>query len=356
MTDDYNGAGLAGAESGAEPIRLDAGAGAGSRLDRFLATALRTHGAPSRTRIQRWIAAGAVLVDGRPRLADTRLSGSEDIEVEPMPLEIEQAFCPQPVDFGVIHADEDVIVVDKPAGLVTHPAPGNWQGTLMNGLLHRFPETARLPRAGIVHRLDRDTSGVLVAARSERAFASLSRQLADRSMGRLYAAVVENPRGSRLASEGSIEAPIGRDPRNRLRMSVRTDGAGKAARTDWVRMAEGVCHALVVCRLHTGRTHQIRVHLQSVGHPLAGDAIYGGSPVGAFGRQALHAWQLALLRAFDAASGDPAANPTRDVYDSPLPEDFRALLATLGIDPPNAPPAVPEVGVEPAGRDAGRAS
>ena len=312
---------------GPEPIVLDALDGAGQRLDRFLAAAMRDHGNPSRTRIQRWIAAGAVLVDGRPGMPDARLSGFEEIEVEPRPLEIETAFRPEPVAFDVIHADADLIVIDKPAGLVTHPAPGNWHGTLMNGLLHRFPETARLPRAGIVHRLDRDTSGVLVAARSERAFASLTRQLADRSMGRVYAAVVETSGLATLAAEGSIDAPIGRDARNRLRMAVREDGGGKPARTDWRRLAQGERHALIACRLHSGRTHQIRVHLRSIGHPLAGDSTYGGSPVGAFARQALHAWQLSLDR--DGA---------RAVFDCPLPGDFLALLASLSIPVPDAPP------------------
>lgn len=314
-------------EDAFEPIALDASEGAGKRLDRFLASALVAHGAPSRTRIQRWIAAGAVLVDGQPGMPDTRLSGAEEIEVEPRPLEIETAFQPQPVEFGILHADPDVIVIDKPAGLVTHPAPGNWQGTLMNGLLHQFPETARLPRAGIVHRLDRDTSGVLVAARSERAFASLTRQLADRTMGRIYAALVETGRGGALAGEGSIDAPIGRDPRNRLRMAVRDDGGGKPARTDWRRLAQGERHALIACRLHSGRTHQIRVHLRSIGHPLAGDTSYGGSPVGSFGRQALHAWQLA----FDQ-------DGARAVFDCPLPNDFLTLLDALSIAAPSTPP------------------
>ncbi|MGE3604193.1 MAG: RluA family pseudouridine synthase [Lautropia sp.] len=326
-----------------EPMRIDAAAGAGERLDRFLALALRPHGAPSRTRIQRWIAAGAVLVDGRPRLADTRLSGAEEIDVEPRPLEVERAFQAQAVEFDVLHADADLIVVDKPAGLVTHPAPGHWQGTLMNGLLHRFPETARLPRAGIVHRLDRETSGVLVAARSERAFASLTRQLADRTLGRVYAAVVENTR-NRLPVAGSIDTPIGRDPRNRLRMAVRADGGGKHARTDWVRIADGGRHALLACRLHSGRTHQIRVHLQSIGHPLAADPVYGGTPVGDFRRQALHAWRLSLAGLPDDSPREPWLPRQPGVFDCPLPADFVALLEALSIARPSGPPPFPPIG------------
>src|SRR5690606_20434331 len=136
----------------------------------------------SRTRIQRWISLGAVRVDQALRLPSHRLSGHERIDVEPQPLDSDQAFRPDPIDLAVLHRDEDVVAIDKPAGLVTHPAPGHWRGTLMNALLFADPGSARLPRAGIVHRLDRDTSGVLICARSERAFVSLTAQLADRSM------------------------------------------------------------------------------------------------------------------------------------------------------------------------------
>ena len=319
-----------------DAVRLLARGAGRERLDRFLAGRLAAPAAAdalpalslpalSRSRIQRWIAIGAVRVDGSLVPASHRLKGFEEIEVWPQPLESEQAFRPEPIDFTVIHADDDVAVIDKPAGLVTHPAPGHWQGTLMNGLLHRFPQTRDLPRAGIVHRLDRDTSGLLACALSERGFASLTRQLADRSMKRTYLAVMPPPPGD----AGSIEAAIGRDPRDRLRMAVLDeDQAGaKPARTDWRVIARTADLALVECRLHTGRTHQIRVHFASIGCPLVGDPVYGGTAsrgnrMAPFRRQALHAWQL---RFEHPAGGGPC-----ECRAAP-PADFQALLAEAGL-------------------------
>lgn len=325
-----------------DAVRLLARGADRERLDRFLATRLATSAtaaalpALSRSRIQRWIAIGAVLVDGSLVPASHRLKGFEQIEVWPQPLESEQAFRPEPIDFTVIHADDDVAVIDKPAGLVTHPAPGHWQGTLMNGLLHRFPRTRELPRAGIVHRLDRDTSGLLACALSERGFASLTRQLADRSMKRSYLAVMPPP----PADQGSIEAAIGRDPRDRLRMAVLDDDqvGAKPARTDWRVVARTGELALVECRLHTGRTHQIRVHFASIGCPLVGDPLYGGPGSGGprsrghrsgpvqvptpFTRQALHAWQLRFEH--------PDGTGSREFRSAP-PADFQTLLAEAGL-------------------------
>ncbi len=302
------------------PHRLSAHGAAGERLDRFVADRLP---GVSRTRVQRWIALGAVRVEQALRLPSYRLTGHEEVEVEPQPLESEQAFLPDPVPLDILYRDDDIVVIDKPAGLVTHPAPGNWRNTLMNGLLHAWPRTARLPRAGIVHRLDRDTSGVIVCACSERAFVSLTAQLASRAMGRDYLAVVAGA----IDDQGCIDAPIGRDPRNRLRMAVVTQG-GKPAQTEYRVLARGDAaqgqHAALACRLHTGRTHQIRVHLASIGHPLVGDVTYGGRPHAGFERQALHAWRLRLQL--------PGTGQALSVV-APIPADLRRLLEALGIQP-----------------------
>jgi 23S rRNA pseudouridine1911/1915/1917 synthase len=302
------------------PLVIDAVDAAGQRLDRYLAA--RIDGI-SRTRLQQWIALGAVHCDERALAASTRLRGGERIVVDPQPREADNAFAPDPVELNVAYEDEDLLVVDKPAGLVVHPAAGNWRGTLMNGLLHHRPALARLPRAGIVHRLDRDTSGLLVVAKTERAFASLTAQLADRSMGRRYLALAVGV----CLPRGTIDAPIGRDPVSRVRMAVVDAERGKTARTYYERLALGRLDdrdlSLLECRLESGRTHQIRVHLRSIGHPLVGDTLYGGAALGGFARQALHAWRLALLHPADA-------RPMQ--WRSPLPEDLRVLCAAAGID------------------------
>jgi 23S rRNA pseudouridine1911/1915/1917 synthase len=314
--------------------RLSARGAAGERLDRFLAHRLA---GISRTRIQRWIALGAVRVEQTLRLPSYRLSGHEEVEVEAQPLESEQAFLPDPVPLRILHEDEDLVVIDKPAGLVTHPAPGHWRNTLMNGLLHAYPRTARLPRAGIVHRLDRNTSGVLVCARSERAFVARSAQLAERTMGREYLAVVAGT----IPEAGSIDAPIGRDPHHRLRMAVVAAPPGKPARTDYRVLARrslgGAGHAVLLCRLQTGRTHQIRVHLASIGHPLLGDATYGGAARAGFERQALHAWRLRLVH---PATGRPLT------LAAPIPDDLRGLLEALGFEPERLMPPPGEEGTQ----------
>ena len=312
--------------------------GAGERLDRFLAASLP---GISRTRLQEWIALGAVWSPGRNLSAKSRLRGDERIFVQPLPREADQAFAADPVDFEVVHADEDLLVINKPAGLVTHPAPGHWRGTLLNGLLHRYPEAARLPRAGIVHRLDRDTSGLLVVGRSESACAALVAQLADRSMSRRYLAFVRG----RPAVAGEIDVPIGRDPRHRTRMAALSGAAGsvpagaKTAVTYFQRLGQagaapapgGADVALVGCRLQTGRTHQIRVHLSHIGHPLEGDALYGGS-LARIARQALHATALGLRHPRDGRSCR---------WICAMPADLHALASELspwtsGATPPDA--------------------
>ena len=322
------------ASQGNGPIQsFEAQGGAGERLDRFLARCLP---GVSRTRLQQWIALGAVWSPGRTLQAKSRLRGDETLMVQPLPREADQSFAADPVSFDVIHLDDDLIVIDKPVGLVTHPAPGHWRGTLLNGLLHRFPESAHLPRAGIVHRLDRDTSGLLVVGRNEAACAALVAQLADRSMSRRYLAFVRG----RPADHGDIDAAIGRDPRHRTRMAAFPPGAHGAgvreARTHFDRLAvaaassppvlpsgrpaaDGPEISLIGCRLQTGRTHQIRVHLSHLGHPLEGDALYGGATT-RIDRQALHAAALGLRH---PGSGALCA------WRSPLPEDLRALAEGL---------------------------
>lgn len=313
------------AEPGAdgEPILLAATGGRGQRLDRFLVEALtgRLEGL-SRSRIQHWIALGSVTSDDRALSASTKLQGFETLRVVPMPREADRAFEPDPVPLAVVHEDEHLLVIDKPAGLVMHPAAGNWRGTLLNGLLFHRPALARLPRAGIVHRLDRDTSGLLVVARSELAFASLTAQLADRSMSRRYLAFVRGV----PPEQATVDAPIGRDPRTRVRMAVVDPPAGRAARTHVRRLVTfqvgGLHAALVECRLDTGRTHQIRVHMRHLGHPLLGDELYGGPPAGVT-RQALHAWRLGLRHPSDSGARHWVSVP---------PADLRALAEGAGID------------------------
>ncbi len=295
---------------------LSAAAGAGERADRYVARML---GDVSRSRVQHWIALGAVWCDERVLAAKTKLAGWETIRVRRLPREADEAFAPEPVPFAIVHEDRDLWIIDKPAGLVVHPAAGHWRGTLLNGLLHRDPAQAKLARAGIVHRLDKDTSGLMVVARSERAVDALVAQLADRTMSRRYLAIVSGtPRES-----GVIDAPIGRDPAHRTRMAVVP--AGRAARTHYARIATGTIDgravSLVECRLDTGRTHQIRVHMRSIGHPLLGDALYGG-PLAGIERQALHAWSLALRHPADAAHVRWRSTP---------PADFAAACVRAGL-------------------------
>jgi 23S rRNA pseudouridine1911/1915/1917 synthase len=308
------------ATAAAARVTLRAAPGVGERIDRFVAAALPGY---SRTRVQRWLGLGAIVVDGFPVLPKYRLRGHETIDVTPLPTEAEQAFEPDPVEMGIVHEDRDLLVVDKPPGLVTHPGPGNWRGTLMNGLLHRWPDSARLPRAGIVHRLDKDTSGLLMVARSERGFERLTTMIAARTVQRRYLALVEGG----VAAAFTVDAHIGRDPRDRMRMAVVPAERGKSAVTHVQRLQHvddgGRILSLVECRLETGRTHQIRVHLASRGHPLVGDATYGGRPCRGLGRQALHAWRLLLPH--------PCTDAPLDLRSLPSP-DLAELLAALGLD------------------------
>ncbi len=262
------------------------------RLDKIVAGLLPQH---SRSRLQGWIEAGHILLNGQPAKIKQLAGPGDVITVQPQLAPEDLAFTPEPIDFGVVAESEHWIVVDKPAGLVTHPGAGNWQGTLLNGLLYRYPELARVPRAGIVHRLDKDTSGILVVARTELAQTDLVRQLQARSVRREYLALAH---GS-VQRDGSVDLPIGRDPAVPVRMAVERPIAPKPALTHYSALRtgsdpEGNRVTELACRLETGRTHQIRVHLASLRYPLLGDALYGGRAIAGAQRQMLHARALAF--------------------------------------------------------------
>jgi 23S rRNA pseudouridine1911/1915/1917 synthase len=289
---------------------------AGERVDR--AVALLTGW--SRNDVASLIEEGAVRIGGQPVAKSRRLAEGEEVEVEGEP-EGEAPPVAEPVDFPVLHADDDVVVVTKRAGLVVHPGAGHETGTLAAGLLHRFPEIAGVGdpmRPGIVHRLDRDTSGLMVVARSPRAYEALVKALAAREVERRYLALAW---GRFDARRGTIDAPIGRSATRRTRMAVRE--AGKEARTGYEVLTQyehPVC-ALVECRLETGRTHQIRVHLAAIGHPVVGDGTYGGdrNPIRP-GRPFLHAHELAF---------DHPVTGERLEFSDPLPPELRAVLSPL---------------------------
>lgn len=298
---------------------------AGERLDRVLAELLPDH---SRGRLQAWIREGAITVDQQRVKPGAKLHGGELIEIDVV-VEAVSEVRPQALAIDVLHADDDLIVLNKSAGLVVHPAAGNRDGTLQNALLHHYPELETIPRAGIVHRLDKLTSGVMVVARSLRAHTALVRQLQDRSMRREYRALVYGD----LISGGTIDAPIARHPHDRLRMAV--VAGGKPAVTHY-RILDRFAHfSWLEVRLETGRTHQIRVHMAHIGHPLVADPVYGrqrlpagaGAPLRAalqgFGRQALHALRLELVH---PASGEPVR------YCAPLAYDLRQLVKVLEED------------------------
>src|SRR5438094_4078363 len=284
----------------------------GLRLDQALARLFHQY---SRNRLQEWLRAGHITVDGRPARPRTPVTGGEKISVAP-PRPPDEAPRAQRMPLKIVHEAAALIVIDKPAGLVLHPGAGQPDRTLMNALLAHAPALAGVPRAGIVHRLDKDTSGLLVVAKTVEAQTDLVKQLAERSMQRLYIALVQ---GDPPAS-GTIDAPVGRDARARTRMAV--THRGKPARTTYRVLERFGRAALVECRLETGRTHQIRVHFQHIRHPLVGDTVYRrGTRHGiAFPRQALHAAELSLIH---PSSGEPMS------WRAPLPRDFKRLVDEL---------------------------
>ena len=297
------------------PAALD-----GERVDRVVAFLADI----SRSAAAQLIADGGVSVDGEPATSGkVRLAAGSTVEIDTGLIPVARAPAGDPVvEFTVVHVDDDVIVVDKPAGLVVHPGAGNPDGTLVNGLLARVPELADIgepKRPGIVHRLDAGSSGLLVVARTAEALTALIAQFADHSAGRRYQALVW---GHPAAVHGIIDAPIGRDPADPLKMALVADG--RHARTEYELQAKLLAPApvsLLSCRLETGRTHQIRVHLAGVGHPLVGDTVYGDRrPVLGLGRPFLHAAQLSF---------DHPATGERLTFTSELPDDLSSLLATL---------------------------
>ncbi len=311
--------GQAGAEAQQLTVPYDF---SGERLDAALSRLLPDY---SRSRITQWIKDGKVLLDGKQQPGKTKLLGGEVITVEVIPQPEALAYTAEPVDFPVIYEDEHILVVNKPAGLVVHPAAGNWSGTLLNGLLHRNPELAHIPRAGIVHRLDKDTSGLMVVAKTLLAQTDLVQQLQARTVKRIYRCVATGV----VPYDGKIETLIGRDPHNRLRMAVVRFG-GKPAITHLRVLERYEDFSYVECKLETGRTHQIRVHMREAKHPLAGDPAYGNprhhgseaadAAIKAMNRQALHAFSLALVH--------PATRKEMG-WKAPLPDDMKQLLALL---------------------------
>lgn len=292
----------------------------GVRLDKVMSQLLPEY---SRSRLQQWIEAGLVTVDGKPARAKTLALGDETIVIQPQAAPEEQAFMPEAMALPIVHEDASILVINKPAGLVVHPAAGNWSGTLLNGLLHHCPALAGVPRAGIVHRLDKDTSGLMVVAKTLQAQTDLVRQLQARTVRREYLALVW---GTPHLS-GRVEASIGRHPRDRIKMAVSEHPSAKPAVTHYRRvgagMLDGRAVSLMRCQLETGRTHQIRVHMQSIGFSLVGDPLYGKPHLAsAFDRQALHAYRLGLIH---PASGKDCE------WTAALPNDFADLLARAGI-------------------------
>ncbi|HTN48148.1 MAG TPA: RluA family pseudouridine synthase [Burkholderiaceae bacterium] len=305
----------------------------GERLDKMLATRMPVL---SRSRLKQWIEGGAVRVNGsevRPRHA---MAAGDLVEIEPRPPPEATAFTAEAMALDIVYEDDALIVIDKPPGLVVHPAAGHWSGTLLNGLLAHDATLAELPRAGIVHRLDADTSGLMVVARTLRAHTELVRQLQARTVRREYWAIVlGEPRAS-----GTIDAPIGRDPRNPLRFRVSHAANARAARTYYARIAtqrhDEATLSWLSLRLETGRTHQIRVHCEYIGHPLIGDPVYrrrlpqraAAIPWRAFQRQALHACQLGLQH--------PLSGAAMQWFRAP-PADLAELMGSLQFGPIDRP-------------------
>ncbi|MBP6501581.1 MAG: RluA family pseudouridine synthase [Rhodoferax sp.] len=309
----------AGDESEVRAWQLDADQH-GERLDKVLAAAI---GAFSRNYLKQLIEQGAVERNGQAIVkVSTRLKAGDMMRVSLRPTPQSQAFKPEAMALEVVHADDDLLVIVKPAGLVVHPAPGNWSGTLLNGLLAWDPRQGDLPRAGIVHRLDKDTSGLMLVARTRPSMDALVRMIARRDVQRQYLALAHGRWVG--ATPRDVHAAIGRDPRNRLRMAVldaHQTGAKDARTTiEWLDGNEGYC--LVRCSLHTGRTHQIRVHMASIGHPLVGDETYGGQCGPVIARQALHAFRLALAHPIGGHALEFAA---------PLPLDMQQALGETGL-------------------------
>ena len=295
----------------------------GQRLDSALAQMLPDY---SRSKITNWIKSGKALISNKTFKPKEKVSGGEivNLSIEPEPSNNWQA---EAIALDIVYEDSDIIVINKPVGLVTHPGAGNWTGTLANALLHYDPSLANLDRAGIVHRLDKNTSGLMVVARSELAQKNLVEQLQTHSVSREYSAIVYG----HMISGATVDAPIGRDSKDRIKQAVNENG--KDAITHYRVIDRFMHHTHVKCILETGRTHQIRVHMASIGHPLIADTMYGGkvrfpkkaddnlkTALKDFNRQALHAKKLIFTHPITQESM---------TFKAPLPQDMQALLAVL---------------------------
>ena len=293
---------------------------AGIRLDQALARLLPDW---SRSRLQTWIREKRISVDGAEALPKQKVWSGEKVEVRPAVGPAEAVHAPEPISLDIVYEDESLIVINKPAGLVVHPGSGNWQSTMLNALLHHSAHLNCIPRAGIVHRLDKNTSGLLVVAKTLEAQTHLVRQLQQHTVNRDYLALVLGI----VSIDGWVDAPVGRHPVERTKMAVTPNG--KPARTFYQVLEKLDGCTLLRCRLETGRTHQIRVHMHSVGHPLLGDPVYRGKPdrhiqnvtrLAGFSRQALHAHRLELTH---------PQHGRRIAWEAPLPDDMNNLLLML---------------------------
>ena len=304
-------------------IPLDLG---GARLDQAVARLFSDY---SRERLKEWISQGHLLVDGQVWRPKDRVAGGENVTLN-IVLEVETQAQPQEIALNILYEDDDILVLDKPAGLVVHPGAGNPDGTLLNGLLFHCADLQNVPRAGLVHRIDKDTSGLLVVAKTLPAHTFLVAELSEKNVYREYEAVVQGV----LVSGGTMDAPIGRHPHERIKMAVVNGGKPAVTHFRVIKRYRGLTHVRV--ELETGRTHQIRVHFAHKNHPLLGDPVYAGRarlPKGAspelvqalqgFPRQALHARRLTLTH---PVSGEQLS------FESPLPTDFVELLAALDED------------------------
>jgi 23S rRNA pseudouridine1911/1915/1917 synthase len=292
----------------------------GERVDRALAVMVSEL---SRSYLQQMMESGLVLVN-RQRVgkAAQRVKAGDVVDIEILPTLQSQAFKPENIPLCVVYRDEHILVVDKPAGLVVHPAPGNWSGTLLNALLAHDAQSGLIPRAGIVHRLDKDTSGLMVVARTRIAMDALVQAIAAHEVSRQYLALGHRPWTG--TARQTVKCPVGRDPRNRLRMAVvdLEKSPGKLAKTDFVLLGNSDAGCFVRCILHTGRTHQIRVHMASLGHPLVADTVYGGASIPGLKRQALHAFRLAFSHPVSGVSLE---------FESELPADIRGVLMAWSL-------------------------
>tara|TARA_S200000501_G_scaffold364879_1_gene397598 strand:- start:194 stop:1156 length:963 start_codon:yes stop_codon:yes gene_type:complete len=292
----------------------------GMRLDKVLSLMIPKF---SRSILQKWIDSGSVLVDGKKIKSKSLVLGGEDVEINPKFEMQHKLFSPEKLDLEIIHEDDSIIVLNKSPGLVVHPGAGNWSGTLLNGLIYRWPSLELIPRAGIIHRLDKDTSGALIIAKNVAVQTNLVQQLQNRVIFRGYLALVFGEPNS----TGTIDSPIGRHPRDRKKMAVRSTNFAKKAVTHYKKITTGELDgnlvSLIKCELETGRTHQIRVHLSSIGFPIVGDQVYGKNHFRyLFYRQALHAETLEFKH---------PKNLKKCLWIANLPEDFKLLLQKTNI-------------------------